>query len=43
MAEERNAYKIFVGKPEGRSSVGRPRRRCVGNIKINLRDSIGIV
>jgi hypothetical protein len=36
--EKRNAYKIFVGKPEGRRPLGRPRRRWVDNIKIDLRE-----
>jgi hypothetical protein len=27
-----------VGKPEGKRPLGRPRRRCVGNIKMDLRD-----
>jgi hypothetical protein len=33
-----NAYKILVGKPEGRRSLGRPRRRWVDNIKMDLRE-----
>jgi hypothetical protein len=37
MGEKRNAYKIFVGKSEGKSSLGRPRRRWVNNIKTDLR------
>jgi hypothetical protein len=32
MREKRNAYRILVGKPEGR-----PRRRWVDNIKMDLR------
>jgi hypothetical protein len=36
--EKKNAYRILVGKPEGRSPVGRPRRRWVDNIKVDLRD-----
>jgi hypothetical protein len=32
-----NAYKILVGKPEGRP-LGRPRRRWVDNIKMDLRE-----
>jgi hypothetical protein len=31
--EKKNAYKISVGKPEGKRPVGRPRRRWVDNIK----------
>jgi hypothetical protein len=33
----RNAYKILVGKPEGRRPLGRPRRRWENNIKLILR------
>jgi hypothetical protein len=33
-----NAYRILVGKPEGRRPLGRPRRRLVYNIKIDLRE-----
>jgi hypothetical protein len=36
--ETRNAYRILVGKLEGKSPLGRPRRRCVKNIVIDLRD-----
>jgi hypothetical protein len=36
---ERNAYRILVGKPEGRRPLGRPRRRWVDNIKIDLRET----
>jgi hypothetical protein len=38
MGEMRNAYRILVGKPEGKRSHGRPRRRWVDNIKIDLRE-----
>jgi hypothetical protein len=38
MGEKRNAYTILVGKPEGRRPLGRPRRRWVDNIKIDLRE-----
>jgi hypothetical protein len=37
MGEKRTAYRIFVGKPEGKRPLGRPRRRWVDNIKIDLR------
>jgi hypothetical protein len=36
MGENRNACKLFVGKPEGKGSLGIPRRRWVDNIKKNL-------
>jgi hypothetical protein len=39
--ELRNAYKILVGKPEGKKPLGRPKRRREGNIKMDLRE-IGI-
>jgi hypothetical protein len=38
MGEKRNAYRILVGKPEGTRTLGRPRRRRVDNIKIDLRE-----
>jgi hypothetical protein len=38
MGETRNAYRIMVGKPEGKRPQGRPRRRCVDNIKLDLRE-----
>jgi hypothetical protein len=36
--ETRNAYTIFMGKPEGKRPLGRPSRRWVENIKINLKE-----
>jgi hypothetical protein len=33
MEEKRNAYRILVGKPEGKRPLGRPRLRWVDNIK----------
>jgi hypothetical protein len=36
MGEQRNAYRILVGKPEGRRPLGRPRRWWVDNIKMDL-------
>jgi hypothetical protein len=38
MGAKRNAYMILVGKPEGKKPLGRPRRRWVNNIKIDLRE-----
>jgi hypothetical protein len=31
------AYRILVGKPEGKRPLGRPRRRWVDNIKMDLK------
>jgi hypothetical protein len=36
MREKRDAYRILVGKPEGKKPLGRPRRRLVDNIKMDL-------
>jgi hypothetical protein len=36
--EKRNAYRILVGKPEGKSPLERPRRRWLDNIKMDLRE-----
>jgi hypothetical protein len=34
--EKRNKYRMLVGKPEGRRPVGRPKRRWMDNIKMDL-------
>jgi hypothetical protein len=39
--EGRGAYKVLVGRPEGKRSLGRPRRRWEDNIKMDLGE-IGI-
>jgi hypothetical protein len=36
--EKRNAYRILVGKPEGKSPLGRSRRTWEDNIKMDLRE-----
>jgi hypothetical protein len=36
MGEKRGAYRILVGRPEGRRLLGRPRRRWANNIKMDL-------
>jgi hypothetical protein len=38
MGEKRNAYRTLVGKPEGKRPLGGPRRRWVGNIKMDPRE-----
>jgi hypothetical protein len=38
VGEKRNAYRILVGKPEGKRPLGRPRRRWEDNIRMDLRD-----
>jgi hypothetical protein len=36
MGEKRKAYSILMGNPEGNSPLGRPKRRSVDNIKMDL-------
>jgi len=38
MGEEREVYRVFLGKPEGRRLLGRPRRRWMGNIRTDLQE-----
>jgi hypothetical protein len=38
VGEKRNTYRILVGKPKGKISFGRPRRRWVDNIKMDLKE-----
>jgi hypothetical protein len=41
MGEGRGAYRVLVGRPEGKRPLGRPRRRWEDNIKMDLGE-IGI-
>ena len=38
MEQSRNAYRVLVGKPEGKRPLGRPRHRWEDNIKMDLRE-----
>jgi len=38
MGGERGVCKVLVGKPEGKRPLGRPRRRCVDNIRVDLQE-----
>ena len=38
MDEERGVYRVLVGKPEGKRPLGRPRRRWVDNIRLDLQE-----
>jgi hypothetical protein len=38
MGKGRGAYRILVGRPEGRRPLGRPRRRWEDNIKMDLQE-----
>ena len=38
MGQSKNAYRVLVGKPEGKRPLGRPRRRWEDNIKMDLRE-----
>jgi hypothetical protein len=37
MGEERNVYRILMGKPDGKGPLGRPRRRWEDGIRMDLR------
>ena len=38
MGKKRGAYRVLVGKPQGKRSLGRPRRRWEDNIKTDLQE-----
>ena len=38
MGEERGVHRVLVGKPEGKGPLGRPRRRWVDNIRMDLQE-----
>jgi len=38
MGEEKEMYRVLVGKPEGKRPLGRPRRRWVDNIRTDLQE-----
>ena len=41
MGEDRGVHRVLVGKPEGKRSLGRPRRRWEDNIKMDLQEVEG--
>jgi hypothetical protein len=41
MGERRGVYRVLVGKTEGKRTLGRPRRRWEGNIKMDLQEGVG--
>jgi len=38
MGEESGTYRVLVGKPEGKRPLGRPRLRCVDNIRMDFQE-----
>jgi hypothetical protein len=40
MGAKRNAYRLLVGKPEGKRLLGRPRCRWVDNIRLDFGDGV---
>ena len=40
MGEERGIYRVLVGKTEGRRPLGRPRRRWMDNIRMDLQEVV---
>ena len=42
MGEGRGVHRVLVGKPEGKRPLGRHRRRCEDNIKMDLQEVGGV-
>jgi len=40
MEEGRSAFESLIGKPEGKRLLGRPRRRCKDNIRMNPKEIV---
>ena len=40
MGRSKGAYRVLVGKPEGKRSLGRPRHRWEDNIKMDLQEVV---
>jgi len=38
LGEERGVYRVLLGKSEGKRPLGRPRRRWVDNIRMDLQE-----
>jgi len=38
MGERRGVYKVLLGKPEGKRSLGKPRHRCEDNTKMDFQE-----
>jgi hypothetical protein len=38
MGKGRGVYRVLIGRPEGKTPLGRPRRRWEDNIKMDLRE-----
>ena len=41
IGQGRGVYRVLVGKTEGKRPLGRPRRRCEDNIKMDLQEVVG--
>jgi len=38
MGEEKGAYRVMVGKPEGKRPLGKPRHRWADNIRMDIQE-----